>query len=107
MNVLDRDCLVTFQRATTTTDDYGGETQSWTDLQKAWARVRFGTAQERRQAAQESSSQSATFECNPTAALRSVGATDRIAFDGSDWDIQGPGELLDRMTIRFTAVRSA
>jgi SPP1 family predicted phage head-tail adaptor len=99
------DRLVTFQRATTTTDDYGGEVSTWADLQQGYARVRFGTAQEKREAAQEVGQQSATFELVPTTALLGVQLTDRIQFDGSDWDITEVAPL-DRQTIRFTAVRA-
>lgn len=106
MKLLDRDRLVTFQRATVTTDDYGDETESWTDLEQGFAKVKFGTAQEKREAAQEGGVQSATFELMPTAALLGVTLRDRIQFDGSDWDITERAEL-DRHTIRFTAVRVA
>lgn len=101
-----RDRLIVFQRYTVVVDDYGGEVQSWGDLQEAWARVKYGTAQERRQAAQESSAQTATFEVDPSTVLLTVGPTDRLVFEGDNWDIQGPGEHLDRQTLRFTATRS-
>lgn len=105
MNTGQRDRLVTFQRATTTTDDYGGEVSTWADLEQGWARVRFGTAQEKREAAQEVGVQSITLELVPTTALLGVQLTDRIMFDGSQWDIVECAPL-DRNTIRFTAVRS-
>lgn len=100
-----RDRLITVQRATVATDDYGGETSTWADVEQAWARVRFGTAQEKREAAQEAGTQSATFEVVPTAGLLGVTLRDRILFDGSEWDITEKAEL-DRQTLRFTAVRS-
>lgn len=87
-------------------DDYGQPVaDSWAAHATAWARVRFGTAQEKREAAQEAGSQAATFECISTAAMRSVVLTDRIQFDGSAWDITEIAPL-DRMTIRFTATRA-
>jgi SPP1 family predicted phage head-tail adaptor len=100
-----RDRRVVFQRAATTTDDYGGEVQTWADLEQAWARVRFGTAQEKRQAAQEGGIQSATFEVIPTPSLLGAQLTDRIQFDGSAWDITEVAPL-NRQTLRFTATRS-
>lgn len=99
------DRLVTVQRATTATDDYGGQTQTWADLEQGYARVRFGLASEQRQAAQETGQQAATFELVPTAALRGALLTDRIVFDASNWDLTEVAPL-DRNTIRFTAVRS-
>lgn len=100
------DRLVTFQTGGAATDDYGGETLTWADLESGWAKVKFGTAQEKREAAQEGGAQSATFELIPTAALRSVTLKDRIWFDDSAWDITEKAEL-DRKTIRFTAARLA
>jgi len=100
-----RDRLITVQRATVTTDDYGQEVPSWSNLQQAWARVRFGTAQEKREAAMESGSQSASFEVLPSAVLLGARLTDRISFDGSFWDLTEVAPL-DRQTLRFTATRS-
>lgn len=99
------DALVTFQRATVTTDDYGGETPTWAQLVQAWAQVRAGTGAERRQAAQESAEQTRTFvtDWNPT--LETVKVTDRIQYRGSDWDITDVA-LDGNREIQFTATRS-
>lgn len=105
MKLLERDRKVTIQRATVTEDDHGGEVMAWADLESGFAKVRFGTAQEKREAAQEGGVQSATFEMLPTAALRGVTLKDRIAFDGSFWDITEAARL-DASTIRFTAARN-
>lgn len=105
MKAGERDRLITVERATTAEDDHGGETLTWAVLEQAWARVRFGLAQEKREAAQEGGVQTATFEVVPTAALRGVALKDRITFDGNPWDITEVAPL-DRQTLRFTAVRS-
>lgn len=105
MRMLDRDRLISVQAPTATVDDYGGETLTWTDIEQAFAKVRFGQAQEKREAAQEGGVQSATFEVLPTAALLAIDLTARIVFDGSDWDLTEIAHL-DRQTLRFTAVRS-
>lgn len=99
------DRLITVQRASVTEDDYGGETLAWADVERAYARVRFGPAGEQRQAAQEGGSQTATFEVTPTAALLAVTLKDRIFFDNSNWDIVEKAPL-DRQTLRFTATRA-
>lgn len=99
------DRLITVQRAAVTTDDYGGEASTWADLEQAWARVRFGQAQEKREAAQEGGVQSATFEVVPTNALLTVTLRDRILFDGSEWDITEAAPL-ERNLLRFTATRA-
>lgn len=105
MNVGERNRLITVQAPIATTDDYGGETLTWADVEQAWAKVRFGTAQEKREAAETTGSQSATFEVVPTTALLGVPLTARIQFDGSDWNITEVAPL-DRQTLRFTATRS-
>jgi hypothetical protein len=99
--------LVTFIAAATSTDDYNATVEDWanpTTLATATANVRFGAAQEKREAAQESASQAATFECLRTPTLDAVSLTARISFDGSQWDITERAPL-DRKTIRFTAIR--
>lgn len=98
------DRLIAFQRGTVTTDDHGGETLAYAALTEGWARVRFGAAQEKREAAQEGGVQSATFELIPTTALLAVSLRDKIVFDGSDWDITEKAPL-ERNLIRFTATR--
>lgn len=102
----ERNQLVTFQRATVTTDDYGGEVSTWADFAQAWVQVRRGTGQERREASQEAASQTATFvaDWNPT--LDQITVTDRIQYRGDDWDIVdcAPDGTKE---IQFTAVRSA
>lgn len=105
MNRGQYDRLITVQRSTVVTDDYGGEAPTWASLENGWARVRFGTAQEKREAAQERGEQSATFELIPTTALRTVTLKDQILFEGSSWDIREVAPL-ERNLIRFTAARS-
>jgi head-tail adaptor len=100
-----RDSLVTFQRGTPTGDDYGGETISWATLTTAYARVRYGTGQERREAAQESAAQAATFECDWNPTLAGVLLTDRISWDGDFWDITSRSPL-GHNEIHFAAVRA-
>ena len=101
-----RDRLITIQRGTPTGDDYGGETIVWATLTTAWARIRFGTGQERREAAQERAVQSATFECEWSATLAAVLITDRISFESEAWDIVSKAPL-GHKEIHFAAVRAS
>jgi hypothetical protein len=101
-----RQYAIAFIAAVAVTDDYGTH-EDWanpTTLATATATVMFGTAQEKREAAQESASQSASFECLRTPTLDAVPLTARISFDGDQWDITERAPL-DRKTIRFTAIR--
>jgi head-tail adaptor len=104
MNASNRTELIVIQRATATSNEYGEEVQSWSTLTSRRARVRFGTAQEKREAAQEGGVQSATFECVRSAVLDTVTLKDRISYLSSAWDITETAPL-DRKTIRFTGVR--
>jgi SPP1 family predicted phage head-tail adaptor len=105
----ERRYAISFIAPVVTTDEYNEPVEDWdepTTLATVRARVRFGSSQEQRQAAQESASQTATFECVRSATLDAVTVKDRIQYDGSDWDITERAPL-DRATIRFTGVRLA
>lgn len=99
------DRLVTFQRGTATINDHGDETLAWAEIEQAYAKVQFGLAQEKRAAAQDSGSQTATFEVFPTSNLLTVNLKDRIISDGFNWDITERAPL-SRQKLRFTAIRS-
>lgn len=100
----EREALITFERATVVVDDYGGTAPTWAEYTTAWAQVRRGTGQERRQASQEAGSQAATFvtDWNPT--LEAVTITDRIQYLGT-WNITDVAPDAHR-EIQFTAIRS-
>ncbi len=102
-----RDCVIVFIAAATSTNDYNETVEDWgnpTTLATRNAYVRLGTSQEQRQAAQEAASQSATFECVRSAELDAIPMTARIVFDGSQWDITGRSPM-SRKEIWFTATR--
>lgn len=102
-----RDTLITFQRATMETDDYGEDIATWAAYASEWAAVRFGSAQERREAAQESASQTATFRVLANSLTRSLTPLDRISsYLGAAWDITGVA-LMSAAEIEITAVRKA
>lgn len=105
----ERDTLITIQRGTPTKDDYGGETMTWATLTTAYARVRFGNGQERREAAQERATQAATFECDWNPTLAGVTVEDRIFVNEVPtefWSIASKSPLGHR-EIHFAAARSA
>ena len=97
--------LIVFERATAVETVHGGETLTWTEYARRRARVRFGTAQEKREAAQEGGVQTATFECVRSAEMDAVTLKDRIVYLSSNWDITETAPL-DRAAIRFTGVRN-
>lgn len=102
-----RQYAIAFIRAVTTTDDYNETVEDWdspTTVVTVTAEVMFGTAQEKRQAAQQAAEQAASFVCLRTPTLDAVTAKDRISFDNSQWGITERAPL-DRSSIRFTATR--
>lgn len=96
--------LVEIQQAVTVTDDYGGESQTWHTSATAWAEVRYGTGQERREAAQENASQAATFvfDWGPeTAAIR---PTWRLYCFDTVWDVASAVVVGANREVHATAV---
>lgn len=95
--------LVTIQRATVTLGTLGGETRSWSTHATGWARVRYGTGQERREAAQENASVSATFEFDWNPTLAAVKTLDRLSVFDTVWDIASVVTIGGRREVHMTA----
>jgi head-tail adaptor len=104
----DRNRLITFIRPVATQNDYGEEIEGApATIVRARARVTYGSGQERREAAAQQASQSATFEVLWTPVLDGVQMTDRIQFDGADWNITNRALVGLNREIHFTGVRAA
>ena len=84
-----RNTLVTLQRATKTRDDYNEEQATWTPLGEEWAEVFYGGGNERRQAASEQRSQSATFQMDANSLTLGLTTADRLSADGALWNVRG------------------
>lgn len=99
---------ITIERATVTTDDYGGEASTWAELVTLSAQVSNGTGQERREAAQESATVAATFRVRHSGITEGITTTDRIRFDGAAWDIVSNVRVPNERQARdITATRQA
>jgi head-tail adaptor len=83
----ERPHYVVIQRATVTQDDYGTEIATWHDLATGYAAIRYGTGQERREAAQESAAVAATFEFDWNPTIAAVRTTDRLYCFDTVWDV--------------------
>jgi len=105
MSASERTELIVIERATNSEDSYGQAIPSWSAYATRRAYVRFGGAQEKREAAEEGGTQAATFECVRSSTLEAVTLKDRISYLGSVWDLTEVAPL-DRQTIRFTATRA-
>lgn len=68
-------------------DGYTTQPGAWAPYCSAWANVVFGKGEERRQAAQEEASLTATFRVRANAKTDAIATTDRIQFDGAAWNI--------------------
>ena len=102
-----RNQLVTLERFGFVKNQYDEEVEDWAEIGKEYAAVYYGRGDERRRAAAEEASQSATFRMLLNADTASLSPKDRLQHNGV-WDIQGvspdtpkPGE------IEITATRSA
>lgn len=100
-----RDDLVSFIPITVTEDSLGIETEVDGTAIRAWAAVSYGTGNERREAAQAGSSQTATFRVLSTAALRVATTRWEIEFGGARWGIQSIVPIGMNEDIEFTATR--
>lgn len=105
-----RDTLITIERGTAVSDDYGADRLDWstpTTVTTAYARIRYGDGQERREAAQERAIQAATFECDWNSTLDGVRLTDRLyinEYPTEFWDIINKAPL-SKQEIHFAAIR--
>lgn len=98
-----RDHLVLIQRAISSSDDYGGETKTWHELARGYARVRYGTSEERRQAAQENAAQVATFEFDWNPTVAGTRPTDRLYVFGTVWDVASAVIVGHQKEVHITA----
>lgn len=111
----DRPHRVMFQRLGEPVDDgYTTRPGQFADYAAEFARVIYGSGREQRQAAQESASQTATFEVLSNPKTRALTVTDRVCYPVSDpdpakwpaWDIQAVVDLGYNEGVRVTAIAS-
>lgn len=84
------DRMIRFERPQMEAEALGGErVASWLPIESAMAKVRWGSSEERREAAGTNASSVATFRVLSTARLRGVTPSDRIVFESGTWNITG------------------
>jgi head-tail adaptor len=101
-----RDKAIIIERGDVTTDDYGAEVATWSTFASEWAQVRFGNSGERRAAAQEQATVSATFAVLDNPKTRAVTPKDRIRFEGV-WNVTSNVPTLQPGGREITASRDA
>lgn len=101
------DSKVIFQKPGSGAEDSFGEAApGWIEHTKAWAKVLYGRADERRTAAIEGADQPATFLVRATGRTRVLTVKDRILYAGSTWDITNVAPI-GRTRVELTAKRRA
>lgn len=99
------DRKIAFERGTQARSGLGKEPLiNWALIGQSYARVLFGSGQERRTAGAEGASQAATFRAPSSSTTRAVIETDRIQFDGRAWNITSIAPIGVNDDIEFTAV---
>lgn len=101
-----RNRRIVFQRKTVIEDDYGEEIETWTDYAILLAHVIWGTGAERREAAQLSASQPATFRVLADSKTLALNVQDRIRFAGGLWNITSVVPLGLNEGMEVTAIRA-
>ena len=81
------DVRVTLQRAGTTTDTWGAEIPTWSDLATVWASQRRASARETLAAAELSASVSDVFEVRQSSVIADLGPKDQLLWEGRIYDI--------------------
>ncbi|QQN73950.1 head-tail adaptor protein [Croceicoccus sp. YJ47] len=97
--------LIVFERATQVENTLGNVREQWAEYKQEYAAIFYGRGAERRQAAVEQGTQSATFQVRINARTRALTVRDRILFAGV-WDIEGIAlDAPKRGQMEVTAVR--
>lgn len=99
------DKRITFQQEGSMRTGLGTrEGAGWSNVGVRWAKVRFGSSSERREAGLEQASQAATFRTRMDVLTNTVTAGDRIFWRGQTYDITGVSPFDEVREIEFTGV---
>lgn len=99
------DKRITFQQEGSVRTGLGTrEGTGWSNLGVRWAKIRFGSSGERREAGLERASQAATFRTRMDVLTNAVSAGQRIFWRGQAYDITGVSPFDEVREIEFTGV---
>lgn len=96
--------LVSIQAAVIVRGGLGGETKTWHEIGTAWAAVRYGPGQERREAAQQNASVAATFEFDWSPATAAIVPTNRLFCFNTVWDVASAVVIGANNAVHVTAI---
>lgn len=111
----DRPHKIMLQRQGAPVDDgYNTVPGEYANYAPEYARIIYGSGREQREAAQESATQTATFEVLSNSKTRALSVTDRVCYPITDadpakwpaWDIQAVSDLGFNEGVRITASRA-
>lgn len=82
--------LVTFERRSATENDFGEQTDVWTEITRDWASIEPISGREFFAAQQTQSDITTRIICRYSSALAAVTAKDRIVYNSTVYDIRHP-----------------
>jgi len=105
----DLDRRITFQRATTTQNEFNEDVETWVDQATVWAMREDASSGEKEAAGQVGAFLMARFTVRRSSQTEGIRQIDRIFHDGAAWSITEKMELREdpRRFFVFKAVRDA
>ena len=101
------DRKITLQRATTTTNEYGEEVQTWGTLATVWASKKDVSDGERIAAAAASAEIGTRFQIRWDSSWSDLSPLDRVVYDGRTYNISAVKEIGRREGLEISAAARA
>jgi SPP1 family predicted phage head-tail adaptor len=101
------DRRIVLQRATFAPNDFNEPVATWSDLITVWAAVYQVTDVEQFRAQEIGAEVTTRFTIRYSSGVADLGPTDRVAFDGREYNITGVRELGRREWLEIRAVARA
>ena len=107
MRAGDLDRRITIRRASFAPDAFNEPVATWSDTATVWAAARHVTDAERFRAQEIGAEVTTRFTIRYSSEVADLGPTDRVAFDGREYNITGVRELGRREWLEMGAVARA
>jgi SPP1 family predicted phage head-tail adaptor len=107
MRAGDLDRRIVLQRAAVAPNDFNEPVATWSDLITVWAAVYQLTDVEQFRAQEIGAEVTTRFTISYSSEVADLGSTDRVAFDGREYNITGVRELGRREWLEIRAVARA
>jgi SPP1 family predicted phage head-tail adaptor len=93
MNIGNMDRRIALQSASLSTNNYGEREQTWSTYATVWAQLKYRTGSEKVQDDQVSSTEGATFNIRYSTDTSAAKASDRVVYNGENYEILHIQEL--------------